>query len=133
MTDKEKLSGVGPDRGGSLKTSPGRIPSRASVRGCRPGPIRQGSGLASSASAATTVVIMTESGTAEDPLAGWDPRRRAALERIRRQFKEAGGDKVSLVDELIAERRREAAAEDRIGLTDDAVIEHRPEPGPADE
>ena len=76
---------------------------------------------------------MSASGPAEDPLAGWDPRRRAALERIRRQFKEAGGDKVRLVDELIAERRREAAAEDRIGLTDDAVIEHRPEPGPADE
>ncbi len=62
--------------------------------------------------AATTVVIMSESGTADDPLAGWDPRRRAALERLRQRFKEAGGDQVSLVDELIAERRLEAAVED---------------------
>ncbi len=63
--------------------------------------------------AATTVVIMGESGAAEDdPLRGWDPRRRAALERLRQQFKEAGGDQVSLVDELIAERRLEAAVED---------------------
>jgi hypothetical protein len=46
-----------------------------------------------------------------------DPRRRAALERIRRQFKEAGGDKVSLVDELIAKRRLEATAHtDRLPL-----------------
>ena len=62
--------------------------------------------------AATTVVIMSESGTVDDPLAGWDPRRRAALERLRQRFKEAGGDKVSLADELIAERRLEAAVED---------------------
>jgi hypothetical protein len=56
---------------------------------------------------------MSESGTVEeDPLRGLDPRRRAALERIRREFKEAGGDRVSLSDELIAERRLEAAAED---------------------
>ncbi len=55
---------------------------------------------------------MSESGAVDDPLAGWDPRRRAALERLRRRFKEAGGDDVSLVDELIAERRLEAAAED---------------------
>ena len=54
----------------------------------------------------------------DDPLAGWDPRRRAALERIRRQFKEAGGDNVSLVDELIAERRLEAAAEDGLRLSE---------------
>jgi hypothetical protein len=66
----------------------------------------------SSGDATTTVVIMSESSTADDPLAGWDPRRRAALERLRRRFKQAGGDKVSLADELIAERRREAAAED---------------------
>src|SRR3954453_15115354 len=56
---------------------------------------------------------MSESGTVEDdPLRGLDPRRRAALEQIRREFKEAGGDRVSLSDELIAERRLEAAAED---------------------
>jgi hypothetical protein len=57
-------------------------------------------------------MIMSDDDTAEDPLAGLDPRRRAALERIRQQFKDAGGDKVSLVDELIAERRAQAAAED---------------------
>ena len=74
---------------------------------------------------------MSESGPVEDdPLAGWDPRRRAALERIRRQFKEAGGDNVSLVDELIAERRLEAAAEDNAS-DDDVVIKHCREPGPA--
>jgi hypothetical protein len=32
--------------------------------------------------------------------------------RLRRRFQEAGGDKVSLADELIAEQRREAAVED---------------------
>jgi hypothetical protein len=58
------------------------------------------------------VVTVSDDDTADDPLAGWDPRRRAALEHIRQQFKEAGGDKVSLVDELIAERRAQAAAED---------------------
>jgi hypothetical protein len=77
---------------------------------------------------------MSESGPVEDdPLAGWDPRRRAALERIRRQFKEAGGDKVSLVDELIAERRLEAAAEDGLRVSEDVIIEHRRQPGPAGE
>jgi hypothetical protein len=75
------------------------------------------------------VVIMSESGTANDPLAGWDPRRRAALQRIRRRFQEAGGDKVSLVDELLAERHLEATAEDRIALTDDVVAERNQEPG----
>jgi hypothetical protein len=75
------------------------------------------------------VVIMSESGAADDPLAGWDPRRRAALGRIRRRFQEAGGDKVSLVDELLAERHMEAAAEDRIGLTDEVVAERNQEPG----
>ena len=46
-----------------------------------------------------------------DPLAGWDPRRRAALEAVWEQFQQAAGD-VSLSDELIADRRREAAADD---------------------
>jgi hypothetical protein len=41
----------------------------------------------------------------DDPLAGWDPRRRAALESLWQAFKDAGGDEVSLSDELIAERR----------------------------
>ena len=44
-------------------------------------------------------------------MAGWDPRRRAALEAVWDQFREAAGD-VSLSDELIADRRREAAADD---------------------
>jgi hypothetical protein len=64
----------------------------------------------------------------DDPLAGWDPRRRAALEALWQAFKEAGGDEVSLSDELIAERRLEAAAEDGVGITDRVTIERRPEP-----
>lgn len=56
---------------------------------------------------------MSESGPAEDdPLRGWDPRRRAALERIWQEFENAVGAMVSLGDELIAERRLEAAGED---------------------
>jgi hypothetical protein len=66
--------------------------------------------------------------TNDDPLAGWDPRRRAALEALWQAFKEAGGDEVSLSDELIAERRLEAAAEDGIGITDSVTIERRLEP-----
>jgi hypothetical protein len=66
--------------------------------------------------------------TSDDPLAGWDPRRRAALEALWQAFKEAGGDEVSLTDELIAERRVEAAAEDGIGITDCVTVERRPEP-----
>jgi hypothetical protein len=55
---------------------------------------------------------MSASRAAEgEPLAGWDPRRRAALETIWGLFERAAGD-VSLSDELIADRRREAAAED---------------------
>ena len=46
-----------------------------------------------------------------EPLAGWDPRRRAALEAVWEQCQQAAGD-VSLSDELIADRRREAAADD---------------------
>jgi len=65
--------------------------------------------------------------TNDDPLAGWDPRRRAALEALWRAFKEAGGDEVSLSDELIAERRLEAAAGDGIGITDSVTVEQRPE------
>jgi hypothetical protein len=55
---------------------------------------------------------MNESTTVEDPLSGWDPRRRAALQRLQSRFKQAGGDRVSLADDLVAERRLEAAAED---------------------
>jgi hypothetical protein len=46
-----------------------------------------------------------------EPLAGWDSRRRTALEAVWDQFQRAVGD-VSLSEELIADRRREAAAED---------------------
>jgi len=55
--------------------------------------------------------------SANDPLAGWDPRRRAALERVRAEFRAAGAGK-TLVDELIAERRLAAAAEDGIDPSD---------------
>jgi hypothetical protein len=56
---------------------------------------------------------MSESASVEDPLHGWDPRRRAALKRLWARFDAAVGEDVSLSDELIAERRLEAAAEDR--------------------
>jgi hypothetical protein len=76
---------------------------------------------------------MSTAGSQEDPLAGWDPRRRAALDRIRRQFKDAGGDRINLVDELLAERHLEAAAEDRAHLADEAAAEIRRGPEPAGE
>ena len=66
--------------------------------------------------------------TNDDPLAGWDPRRRAALESLWQAFKEAGGDEVSLSDELVAERRLEAAVEDGVDITDSVTIERHPEP-----
>jgi predicted urease superfamily metal-dependent hydrolase len=76
---------------------------------------------------------MSTVGSQEDPLAGWDPRRRAALERIRRQFKDAGGDQINLVDELLFERRMEAAAQDRARPDDEVVVEIRRGPEPAGE
>lgn len=76
---------------------------------------------------------MSSAGSQTDPLAGWDPRRRAALERIRRQFKDAGGDEINLVDELLSERNMEAAAQDRAGLEDETVVEIRRGPEPAGE
>lgn len=54
---------------------------------------------------------MTASASGAEPLAGWDPRRRAALEAVWDQFQHAAGN-VSLSEELIADRRREVAAED---------------------
>lgn len=48
-------------------------------------------------------------------MGGWDPRRRTALERLWGRFKAAGGAGVSLSDELMAERRLEAAAGDQDG------------------
>ena len=50
----------------------------------------------------------------DDPLAGWDPRRRAALLELWQHFKEAGASGTSLSDELIRERREAAAAEDHL-------------------
>ena len=54
---------------------------------------------------------MGEVGSVEDPLVGWDPSRRAALERLA-TFAAATGGKKSLSDELITERRVEAEAEE---------------------
>ena len=62
-----------------------------------------------------------------DPLAGWDPRRRAALERLWRRFSEAS-DGVRLSDEVIADRRREVPAADHADLRDEVVVERRPGP-----
>lgn len=55
---------------------------------------------------------MSGASSTEEALRGWDPRRRAALERAWEQFRAAGAGGVSLSEELIAERRREAAAQD---------------------
>jgi hypothetical protein len=56
---------------------------------------------------------MSELSTVEDdPLAGWDPRRRAALTDLWQRFRDAGAGGSRLSDELIAERRQAAAAED---------------------
>lgn len=76
---------------------------------------------------------MSSAGSHTDPLAGWDPRRRSAPERIRRQFKDAGGDEINLVDELLSERNMEAAAQDRAGLEDETVVKIRRGPEPAGE
>jgi len=54
------------------------------------------------------MVVMTVAGSVDDPLAGWDSRRRAALEQLWRMFAAAGGESVSLSEELISERRAEA-------------------------
>jgi hypothetical protein len=75
--------------------------------------------------------LMSESGTVQDPLAGWDPRRRASLERLWARFRDAAGE-VRLSDELIAERRLEAAAADRADLHDEAVIERGFDPSSQD-
>jgi len=55
---------------------------------------------------------MSEAKPEADPLAGWDPRRRQALERLWASFTAVGGHAASLGDELIEERRAEARAED---------------------
>ena len=48
----------------------------------------------------------------DDPLVGWDPRRRTALERLWETFAAAGGNGTNLSGELISERQAEAEAED---------------------
>lgn len=55
---------------------------------------------------------MSEPGSVDDPLVGWDPRRREALQRLWDAFAAAGGSKASLTAELIEEHRAEAEAED---------------------
>jgi hypothetical protein len=55
---------------------------------------------------------MTGVDAADDPLAGWDPRRRAALENLWELFAHQSHAS-NLSDELVAERRLEAEAEDR--------------------
>jgi hypothetical protein len=57
--------------------------------------------------------MSASSSSGVEPLAGWDPRRRAALEAVWDQFHKVAGD-VSLSDELIGDRRREAAADDAL-------------------
>lgn len=56
---------------------------------------------------------MSEADPVEDPLAGWDPRRREALERLWATFAAVGGKDTSLSDELISERRADTHGEDR--------------------
>ena len=58
-----------------------------------------------------TIGIMSEA-PFDDPLVGWDPRRRAALERLWDTFAAAGGNGTNLSGELISKRRAEAEAED---------------------
>ncbi len=55
---------------------------------------------------------MSEAESEADPLAGWDPRRRLALERLWANFAAVDGHDANLGDELIEERRAEARAED---------------------
>lgn len=89
--------------------------ARRGVTGCGasdPAAADPSTGEGTPPSPAITLVIVSESTTVEDPLRGWDPRRRAALERLQSRFGQAGGDRVSLADDLVAERRLEAAAED---------------------
>lgn len=55
---------------------------------------------------------MSEATSEADPLAGWDPRRRKALEQLWATFASSDGHGANLGDELIRERRAEALAED---------------------
>jgi len=71
---------------------------------------------------------MSEARRTGDPLAG----RRASLERLWARFKAAGGGDVSLSDDLVAERRTEAAADDRPGLRNELDAGHGMEDAPDD-
>ncbi len=75
--------------------------------------------------------LMSESGTVQDPLAGWDPRRRASLERLWARFRGVAGE-VRLSDELVAERRLEAAAAERADLRDEVGVERGCDPSSQD-
>ncbi len=55
---------------------------------------------------------MSQAPSGSDPLAGLDPRRREALEDLWASFTKAGVNERNVSDELIADRRKEAAAED---------------------
>lgn len=55
---------------------------------------------------------MNEASSQADPLVGWDPRRRQALERLWVTFAASDGRHATLGDELISERRAEAHVED---------------------
>ncbi len=59
---------------------------------------------------------MSQAPSGDDPLAGLDPRRREALEKLWATFSDAGVNARRVSDELIAERRKEAAAEDSQSL-----------------
>ena len=74
---------------------------------------------------------MSERGTVDDILTGWDPRRRAALERIWQRYREAAGD-VRLSDELVAERRQNTDAASRTGIREEGGVERSPASQPAD-
>ena len=59
-----------------------------------------------------TVGDMADAPEVDDPLSGWDPQRRAALTHLWQLFDRTGARGANLADELMAERRREAAADD---------------------
>jgi hypothetical protein len=75
---------------------------------------REGDHDESSSENSATLRGMTEAPDTADPLSGWDPRRRAALEQLWARFEQSGPVGPNLGDELVAERRREAAAEDEL-------------------
>ena len=67
---------------------------------------------AATAAGATTLAVMSQAPSGSDPLAGLDPRRREALESLWATFTKAGVNERKVSEELISDRRMEAAAED---------------------